>query len=108
MTLEVRRYEPAFRPLWDDFGRRSKNGVFLFHRDYMDYHADRFADSSVLFFEGQKLLAVMPASLRDGVLTSHGGLTFGGVLSDERMRTPTMVSLFESLKAYLRGQGVAR
>ncbi|MDO4232378.1 MAG: hypothetical protein Q4D19_09610 [Lautropia sp.] len=33
---------------WDAFVRRSRNGVFLFERSYMDYHADRFADASVI------------------------------------------------------------
>lgn len=33
---------------WDDLVRRSRNGVFLFERAYMDYHADRFSDASVI------------------------------------------------------------
>jgi hypothetical protein len=106
--IRVVRYQPEHAALWDPFVERSRNGVFLFRRGYMDYHADRFADFSLLFFEGDKLAAVMPASVRDGILSSHGGLTFGGVVSDERMRTPKMLELFEALRDYLRGHGVVR
>jgi hypothetical protein len=106
--IRVVRYQPEHAAVWDQFVERSRNGVFLFRRGYMDYHADRFADGSLLFYEGDKLAAVMPASVRDGVLSSHGGLTFGGVVSDERMRTPKMLELFEALRGYLRGNGVVR
>src|SRR5438270_781606 len=100
--IRVVRYQPQQAALWDDFVGRSRNGVFLFQRGYMDYHADRFHDFSLLFLEEDKLVAVMPASVRDGVLSSHGGLTFGGVVSDERMRTPVMLGLFDALRAFLR------
>ena len=46
--LSLVPYTPDRQPDWDAFVRRSKNGVFLFLRDYMGYHADRFADSSLL------------------------------------------------------------
>jgi hypothetical protein len=106
--IRVERYDPRWRTAWDEFVDRSKNGVFLFRRDYMDYHAGRFADSSLLFFDEDRLAAVLPASARDGVVTSHGGLTFGGVVSDARMRTAAMLGLFDALRDYLRRHGVAR
>jgi hypothetical protein len=106
--ITVVRYHPHQAPLWDQFVPRARNGVFLFRRGYMDYHADRFTDCSLLFFEEDKLAAVMPASVRDDVLTSHGGLTFGGVVSDERMRTPKMLELFDALRAFLRAHGVGK
>ena len=55
-------YEKGYKPVWDEFILKSKNGTFLFFRDYMEYHADRFTDHSLLFFEGDRLLAVLPAS----------------------------------------------
>src|SRR5207248_4078462 len=84
------------------------NGVFLFRRGYVDHHADRFADHSLLFWVEDRLAAVMPASERDGVLTSHGGLTFGGVVSDRRMKTATMLELFAAMREYLRERGLSR
>jgi hypothetical protein len=106
--LRIVRYEPGWSSSWDDFIGRAKNGHFLFRRGYMEYHADRFTDHSLLFFHEDELIALLPASVRDSVLTSHGGLTFGGVVSSERMRAAIMLELFEQLKLYLREQGVER
>lgn len=106
--IRVERYEAKWQPAWDDFIDRARNGVFLFRRGYMDYHADRFTDFSLLFFDEDRLAAVMPASVRDGIVSSHGGLTFGGVISDARMRTAVILGLFDALRDYLRSQGMAR
>jgi hypothetical protein len=106
--IRVVRYAAEHRSDWNAFLDRSRNGVFLFHRDYMEYHADRFHDHSLLFLDDDRLVGLLPASEREGALTSHGGLTFGGVLSDGKMRTPLMLEVFEQLVAYLRGQGIGQ
>jgi hypothetical protein len=108
MTIRVQPFDAARTALWNDFVARSRNGTFLFDRGYMDYHAERYTDASLLFFEGVKLAAVMPASIDGDVVTSHGGLTFGGVVSDERMRAGDMLQLFEALLGELRARGVKR
>jgi Acetyltransferase (GNAT) domain len=107
-AFRVRRYESDDKPAWDRFVKGAKNGVFLFHRDYMDYHADRFADHSLLFYEGEALVGLLPANVREDALVSHGGLTFGGVLTDDRMRAGGMLRIFEGMKAYCRGQSLSR
>jgi hypothetical protein len=94
-------YTPNYKSLWDDFVRRSKNGSFLFYRDYMEYHSDRFLDSSLLFFEDDVLIAVMPANTAENILYSHRGLTYGGVVSDRKMKIGLMLELFDSLMTYL-------
>jgi len=42
------------------------------------------------------------------VLVSHGGLTFGGIISDSRMRMPIMLEIFDALIAYLKGLDVVQ
>jgi len=107
--INVCRYENTDKTVWDEFIRNSKNGAFLFERDYMDYHADRFVDCSLMFRdENEKLVAVLPANLKDAALVSHGGLTFGGVVSSNRMKTPQMLEIFESLIAFARGEKLKR
>ena len=64
---------------WNEFVGRSRNGTFLLDRRYMDYHADRFTDCSWLAMKGNRIMAMLPANISaDGVLHSHGGLTYGG------------------------------
>ena len=100
--IEVVRYESSYKSRWDDFVRNSNNGSFLFFRDYMDYHLDRFLDSSLLFFEEDDLVALMPANIADDIFCSHAGLTFGGVISDrKKMRIELMLDVFDSLMEYL-------
>ncbi|MDE6287541.1 MAG: GNAT family N-acetyltransferase, partial [Muribaculaceae bacterium] len=84
--IEVERYDPQLAPVWDAFVDEARNGSFLFKRDYMDYHADRFEDFSLVARgHGGKLLAVLPACRQGEVLSTHAGLTFGGwILADRR------------------------
>jgi hypothetical protein len=105
--LRVNDYCAASRQEWDDFIRSAKNGHFLFYRDYMDYHADRFPDASLMFYDGRdRLIAVLPATLRDGVLASHAGLTFGGVVCGRSMKVELMLDVFAAMCASLRERGV--
>jgi hypothetical protein len=99
--IRVVQYQAEHKSLWDEFVGRAKNGVFLFQRDYMEYHRDRFHDHSLLFFADEKLVALLPANLMSDTLNSHGGLTFGGIVSDERMKTPLMLEVFDVLRAHL-------
>lgn len=79
MEYIIERYSPEVREQWDAFIRGSKNGTFLFLRDYMDYHADRFRDYSLMARnEKGKIVAVLPANADGAILKSHAGLTFGG------------------------------
>ena len=99
--IDIVRYESSYKSRWNDFISKSKNGSFLFFRDYMEYHKDRFFDSSLLFFEDDVLIAVMPANVSGSVLQSHEGLTFGGVTSNKQMRIELMLDVFDSLMEYL-------
>lgn len=68
----------------------------------MDYHADRFSDNSLLFYEDETLVALLPANLKADTLYSHQGLTYGGFLTDRKMRTPLMLNIFAELLKYLQ------
>lgn len=102
--ISVKRYDLSFKPQWDSFVESAKNGQFLFKRDYMDYHADRFDDHSLCIFRDDELLALMPACAKGEQLLSHAGLTFGGILSNTRMRTPYMLEVVDAIYDYLRTQ----
>ncbi|GHU04758.1 hypothetical protein FACS1894205_3540 [Alphaproteobacteria bacterium] len=104
--IDVYLYNPELKIAWDDFIRMSKNGVFLFERSYMDYHADRFQDFSLMFYIKKQLLAVLPASRHGGEVRSHGGLTYGGMICDSRMTTQAMLQCFEALRLFLAEQNI--
>lgn len=104
--LTVSRYSVEHKSQWDAFARTAKNAHFFFQRDYLEYHADRFVDHSLLFFQDRKLIALLPASISGDKLVSHGGLTFGGFLVDAGMTTRWMLELFAELIGYLRDNGL--
>ena len=99
-------YQETDAAIWNAFVDLSKNGTFLFHRNYMDYHSDRFEDASLLFFEKDRLIALFPANRIDKTLVSHGGLTFGGIVSNADMRVSVMLDVFETLLKYARSQSI--
>jgi hypothetical protein len=88
---------------------KSKNGTFLFDRRYMEYHADRFVDYSLMFLdERDRLVGLMPASKHGDTVISHGGLTYGGVIASEEMKTATMLHLFDALLGHLNEVGYTK
>ena len=113
VKVEVIRYTSAHEPLWDAFVRASRNGVFLFERQYIDYHSDRFPDHSLLFFDvSHRLVAVLPATelteSGERVISSHGGLTFGGFVLLPEARSRDVLRIFDAALAYMRHLGFAR
>jgi hypothetical protein len=85
---------------------RSKNGTFLFDRNYMDYHADRFSDHSLLFYLRGRLYALLPANEHDHTLYTHQGLTYGGLVMGMEATTVHVLEIFAALKDYLQQEGI--
>jgi Acetyltransferase (GNAT) domain len=106
--ITVKKYEAEDKNRWDNFIELSKNGVFIFNRDYMEYHSDRFEDHSLMFFKNRKLVAVMPANMKKNSLNSHDGLTFGGIISNRKMTMTLMLEIFSQLKAYLKRESITK
>ena len=54
--MNIVNYNNSKIKIWDSFVDHSKNGIFMFKRNYMEYHKARFVDNSLMFYEGDKLL----------------------------------------------------
>lgn len=106
--IDIRHYEPQSASEWNAFVAESKNGTFLFDRRYMDYHSDRFADSSLMVYRDGRLFALLPANREGDVLCSHRGLTYGGLVTGPSATASAVVETFEAVNAYLRGEGLRR
>ncbi|MFN8450576.1 MAG: hypothetical protein U0521_18815 [Anaerolineae bacterium] len=72
-----------------------------------DCHRDRFADHSLVICDNARPVALLPANAEGGLLTSHGGLTYGGFVTDGRMTTPLMLGVFDAVLSFCREQGFA-
>lgn len=78
----------------------SKNGTFLFYRNFMEYHADRFTDCSLMVFEGQKLVALLPAHVANNIVYTHQGLTYGGLILGLNIRLNDVLVVFKDILKY--------
>ncbi len=107
-AVTVSMYSQKDKQNWDSFISSAKNGVFLFNRDYMEYHKDRFYDHSLLFYRNRRLVALLPANLEHHTLYSHGGLTFGGVISGPSMTQQVMLDIFQAIVNHCREQDIAQ
>lgn len=101
-------YTPADSMLWDAVVEQSRNGNLLHRRGYMDYHAERFMDASLVVKRNGEAMAVFPASRKDGVVSSHGGLTYAGLIMTRALRTEWTLEVFERIAEHYRALGVAR
>ena len=107
--MNITKYTVEYKSLWNEFVKNSKNGHFFFQRNYMEYHSDRFEDFSLIVFDdNDKLIAILPANIKEDILYSHQGLTFGGFLVDDKMKTETMLEIFESLKKFIKEQNIEK
>ena len=105
MHYSIKRYKEEDKPQWDNFVAGSKNGTFLFHRNFMEYHADRFEDYSLLFYKNDKLISVLPANVVNTTVYSHQGLTYGGLIL-HNLNGEEVHQLFKTLVSFLRDQGM--
>lgn len=105
--IDVVRYSPDRAAEWDALVGQARNGLFLFKRGYMDYHSDRFADMSAMAYVDGQLAAVLPASFdgETGLASSHGGLTFGGVVFRQDLRGDVALQLIDVMLGGLRAWG---
>jgi len=106
--LEIRRYTHDQKEEWNDFVRRSKNGTFLLDRDYMDYHADRFTDHSFMIYRRGKCYALLPGNRDGDTFFSHQGLTYGGLIMNDKTVAADVVQIFRMLNGMLRDEGMKR
>lgn len=84
--LSIRLYDKSMKEKWDDFVlHHSVNGTFLQTRNFLEYHGNRFEDTSLLITKSENtIVAVVPACtcVEEGkkVFYAHKGSTFGGIV----------------------------
>ncbi len=100
--MQAVQYSPSHSKEWDEFLDIAVNSLFMFKRRYMEYHSDRFVDNSLMFYDEDSLVAVMPASIDGQVLVSHGGLTYGGFIFGKSMKQSHMNEVTECLIGYMK------
>ena len=105
-NLQVLKYSKDKKQEWNAFVKASKNGTFLFERDFMEYHADRFTDFSLMIYLNEKLIALFPANIKDDVVYSHQGLSYGGLVLKASEKYKACIAIFKALLLFLHQQNI--
>lgn len=100
-NYSVKQYQDSDYENWNAFIGMAKNVTFLFHRDFMEYHNDRFQDYSLIILDKEKWVAVLPANIVGNEVFSHQGLTYGGLIYDEKTKLATVIAVFRSILFFL-------
>lgn len=98
---------------WNDFVDSSRNGTFLLRREYMDYHADRFEDWSLMIYKYGKehsrpsaIFAACKSRENDRKIVAHEGLTYGGlIIPFSGIDAGDVVEIMQAIIDYYRSQG---
>ena len=105
-NFTIKKYTSADQPLWDHFVSNAKNSTFLFYRDFMEYHSDRFKDYSLMILKGEELFALLPANRLKNELFSHQGLSYGGFLLNAKAQFQDIVNAFQVLLWFIDSEGI--
>jgi len=103
--IKIVKYEKKYNTLWNNFLSDSKNGTFLFNRNYMDYHSDRFVDHSLIVVNNDKPLCLFPATENKQQINSHDGLTYGGVIVGHEASIFDVFTFFYYILKYYHALG---
>ena len=106
---KVRKYQIKDKKIWDSFVELSKNSTFLFKRDFMDYHKDRFVDYSLMVFNDSILCAIFPANFIDkNTIASHDGLSYGGIVFSKGVLLNDALSIIYEILFYLNSINISK
>jgi hypothetical protein len=107
-SVVIKRFGKVDTKLWNSFVKEAKNATFLFDRGYMDYHAGRFKDHSLLLFAEGKLKALFVANENNHEIVSHEGLSYGGLLLEPEARLEDVLTWFFHIVRYYHKLGFER
>ncbi len=73
----------------------------------MEYHQDRFQDYSLMIYNNEELIALLPSNLKGNTLYSHAGLSYGGLIFHSKITFEQAYNAFATLLKYLSENGIS-
>lgn len=111
MSISVRPFRSSDADTWDDFCKDSLQATFLHTRRFLSYHGDRFEDRSLIIEDESEWVGLFPAALSPGAatsVTSHPGITYGGILHQGNLRGERMIPAFDAIRQHYAAQGCVK
>lgn len=107
-NFDIKLYQESDYENWNAFIGKAKNATFLFHRDFMEYHKARFQDYSLIVLDKEKWVAVLPANIAGKEVFSHQGLTYGGLIYDDKTKLASVIEIFKSVLSFLNDNKIEK
>lgn len=98
--ISVKPYSLGIKKDWDRVLENSINGTFLHQREFMEYHAHRFEDASLIIYERNIPIAIFPAEREGQKIYSHRGLSYAGWIISSDLDLPQLEMLVKSTLSY--------
>lgn len=102
----VALYSASEKIKWDNFISNSNQPFFLFQRNFMDYHNHRFKDYSLMVYENDELIALLPANRVGENIYSHQGLTYGGLILNNIYNDKVLLAIYFAVLEFVRANSV--
>ena len=99
--MRIERFNSANRLVWDKWIRDCR-APFYFLRSYIDYHGSRFIDHSMMFYDEDEMVGLIPAIQEGSTIHSHKGLSYGGWIGHNIHNE----ILIDSIKEHCENQGI--
>jgi hypothetical protein len=106
MNLTVHPYRPDDAAAWDAFVHNARNGTVFHTRQFLAYHpADRFTDASLILKDGDAIVGVLSAAVKDGMLVAHPGASYGGLVIGADASVTDTGAMLDAVIAHAKEQG---
>ena len=103
--INIKVFDSQQESIWNRFIEEHEHH-FFFNRNFLNYHGNRFKDFSLMFEVNGTIRALFPSTLTDTSLTSHAGLTFGGILFERSAKSEMVHEIVNSLVEYAKHKGI--
>lgn len=107
-NYSIKIYQENDFEKWNNFIGQAKNATFLFHRNFMEYHNDRFQDYSIVVLDKEKWVAVLPATISEKVVYSHQGLSYGGLVYNKKVKLASVILIFKAILSFLNDNKIGQ
>ncbi len=104
--MKIIEYNEDYKKQWDDFVLKSNNGTMFQMQKFFDYHTPgKFTFNHLIFLENNKIKAVLPGRLQDGLFESPIGASYGSIVTGD-ITFAESLELVELLIDYAKQIGI--
>lgn len=104
--MELIKYSDEWKEKWDHFVLKSNNGTMFHLQKFFDYHTPgKFKFDHLLFVEKNKIKALLPGRLTNGLFESPIGASYGSIVTGD-IKFAEAMELVSALLEYGRKNGI--